>query len=164
LGGHDKNHHYFAFTEERKLMFISSAKLIRGLFIVLVPFIVLTIVMLFAKGAVKFFPFFAIPECGNSKFVDDFDDYADRAVIAYVCEETLGNFIFFTLMFMTRFVEDEFAITREFRSMTFWRFFTSTLYLLSLCFFPTSVFTMLGCPEYFQVMLCIGLLFDSSIR
>ena len=117
--------------------------------IVLVPFMILSLTMILADSLIKYFPFFAMPECGGSPFIDDFDDYANRAVITYACVETFANFIFFTLMFMTRFVEDEFAISRELRTMTALRFVTSILYLSCLCFAPLSTFTMLGVPEYF---------------
>jgi hypothetical protein len=90
-----------------------------------------------------------MPECGGNSLSDGFDDFANRAVLTYTGVETLANIIFVTLMFMTRFIEDEFAINREIRTMIFFRFFTSTLYLACLCFASESAFTMLGCPEYF---------------
>jgi hypothetical protein len=78
--------------------------------------------------------------------------------------ETIYNVLFFTMMFLTRKVRDEFTINRELRTMNMLRFAFDTLFLATVIFFPTSRFTELGCPVYFQIGLCLSLLYDSSFR
>ena len=146
------------------MSFISTRKLVKWLFILLIPFVILSLMMAFFEGLVRVFPFFAMPECGGEYFNNNFDEFVNKGVISFIIADTVVNFVFFILMFMTRNVKDEFAINRELRTMTLFRFTTSLLYLTSIVFFPTSTFTIMGCPEYFQVILCTGLLFDSSIR
>lgn len=78
--------------------------------------------------------------------------------------DSIYAFVFLTMMFLTRKVRDEFTINRELKTMIIIRFFVSVAYLTSIVFFPQSVFVMLGCPEYFNVIMCLSLLYDSSFR
>lgn len=74
------------------------------------------------------------------------------------------NILFFIMMFLIRNVKDEFKMGNELRTMTLTRFLVDLAFIFPIIFYPQGAFTMMGCAQYFQIGMCLFLLFDSAGR
>ena len=110
--------------------------MMRRMFIMIAPFVVIVLVMPFVPILTQILPNFAMPQCGTKKFAERYPFDMSLAVIFYVMFDAVYNVVFLTMMFLTRKVRDEFTINREFKTMIILRFFVNVAYLGSVVFWP----------------------------
>ena len=69
----------------------------------------------------------------------------------------------FACVWWLRNVNDEFNINQEIKRMSLTVYVCDLLYLSSLIFFYDTAFVVLGFCQYFQVILCLSLLFLTGL-
>ena len=78
------------------------------------------------------------------------------------------EFVLCTLIFLCTFwlrnIKDEFSINFEIRAMTTCLFISDFLYIFTMIAFYDSVFVVLGFCQYFEIALCLSLLYLTAIR
>lgn len=71
--------------------------------------------------------------------------------------------VLFACVWWLRNVNDEFNISQEIKRMSLIVYVCDLLYLSSLIFFYDTAFVVLGFCQYFQIILCLSLLFLTGL-
>lgn len=74
------------------------------------------------------------------------------------------NVLLYVMIFLLREVDDTFNITKELRWVVGISCFFQIAYTCSILFFDDSLFVILGYCEYFQVIVCLSVLYLTALE
>jgi len=87
-----------------------------------------------------------------------------KAMTGGIIENTLLNAAFIFTVFILRKIDDKFSMNWELQRITFAKCVLDTIWIASLLFFTETWFVVFGFFQYFEVLLCLCILWISVIE